>query len=191
MPERKPIDWEAIEREYRVDQLSVRQIAQKYACSEAGVRKRAKAEGWTRALADKVRKAVKEKLVRADGAQDGAQGQRATDDKIIDSASFRGVEVVLSQRRDIAQLDALGSIIAIRLSQVLEGVAPDGPCLGDKESVGDLLEKLSRIKARLIPLQRQAFNLDADSSLESGTLLHVTRIERVIVRPPDPDRGGI
>jgi predicted DNA-binding protein YlxM (UPF0122 family) len=50
-----PKDWEAIEREYRAGQLSVREIARQYAVSEGAIRKRAKAEGWERALADVVR----------------------------------------------------------------------------------------------------------------------------------------
>lgn len=167
---RKPIAWEAIEREYRAGQLSVRQIAKQFGVDEKAIRKHAKAEGWVRALADQVRAAVREKLVRSDGSADGPQERRASDAQIIDGASGRGFEVVISQRRDIAQLDALASVIATRLSQVLDGLTPEGPCLGEKESVGDLLEKLSRVKARLIPLQRQAFNLDAEGEGVASTV---------------------
>jgi hypothetical protein len=48
------VDWEAIEREYRAGQVSVREIARKSAVTEGSIRKR---DGWTRNLADQVREA--------------------------------------------------------------------------------------------------------------------------------------
>jgi hypothetical protein len=153
-------DWEAIEREYRAGQLSVREIARQYAVSEGAIRKRAKAEGWERALADVVRKAVREKQVRADGTQEGTQAQRATDREIVERAAQRGFEVVTSHRRDLTQLHGIKRVLMDRLAQVLNGERPEGPCIGEKESPGDLLEKLSRVTSRLIPLERQAHNLD-------------------------------
>jgi len=156
-------DWEAIEAEYRAGQMSVRAIASAHGLSEGAIRKRAKAEGWVRALAEKVRAAVRERLVRADGTQDGTQSQRGpTDQEIIEAGSLRGFDVVQSHRRDLAQLIAMANVLATRLSQHLHGDPLDGPGIGEKESAADMLEKLTRIRAKLIPLERQAFNLDAD-----------------------------
>lgn len=176
--ERKQIDWEAVEREYRAGQLSVREIARRFGLTEGAIRKRAKADSWERPLADKVRAAVREKLVRADGAQDGTQDQRAKHDAdIIQGASARGFEVQMSHRRDIAQLHGLKRMLADRLAIYLDGGDPDGPCFGEKESPSDLLEKLSRVTARLIPLERQAFNLDAEKT-DSGAskIFDLTRL---------------
>ncbi|RVJ77559.1 hypothetical protein [Sinorhizobium meliloti] len=157
-------DWEAIEREYRAGQVSLRAIASAHGITEGAIRKKAKAEGWQRALADKVRQAVREKLVRTDGTQP----QRASDSEIIEGAAIRGLNVITSHRKDLQQLHGLKRVLAERLSTYMQGVTPDGPCLGDKESPGDLLEKLSRITARLIPLERQAHNLDAEPDEPSG-----------------------
>lgn len=161
MSERKQTDWEAIEREYRAGQLSLRAIASAHDITEGAIRKRAKAEGWQRALANKVREAVREKLVRTDGTQEGTQSQRA-DSEIVESAALRGLQVVTSHRRDLEQLHGLKRVLAMRLAAHLNGEKPEGPFIGDKESPGDLLEKLSRVTSRLIPLERQAFNLDAE-----------------------------
>ncbi|GJE00568.1 hypothetical protein [Methylobacterium isbiliense] len=153
----KRFDWEAIEAEYRAGQLSLREIAKRHGISDTAIRKRAKAEGWTRALADKVREAVREKLVRADGSH--SQRTR-TDAEIIGQAAQAGFDVVTSHRRDLQQLHGLKRVLADRLATFLQGGQPDGPLLGERESPGDLLEKLSRVTARLIPLERQAHNLD-------------------------------
>ncbi len=151
-------DWEAIEREYRAGALSLRTIAAMYGVTEGAVRKRALKLGWERALAEKVRKQVSEKLARLDGTQNGTRPQR--DAEIVEAASLRGLEVVTSHRRDLAQLHALKRTIAMRLAAHLNGEPPEGPFIGEKESPGDLLDKLSRIDARLIPMERQAHNLD-------------------------------
>jgi len=42
----------------------------------------------------------------------------------------------------------------------LNGETPEGAYIGERETPGDLLEKLSRVTSRLIPLERQAHNLD-------------------------------
>jgi hypothetical protein len=43
-------DWPVIEREYRAGQLSVKELGRQYKLSDAVIRKRAKAYGWTRDL---------------------------------------------------------------------------------------------------------------------------------------------
>lgn len=158
MPDRKHIDWDAIEQQYRAGQISVRAIAAAHQITEGAIRKKARAEGWQRLLADKVRSAVREALVRT-----GTHPEHADDEnEIVESAKSIGVEVVLSHRRDIGQLRGIATILATRLAEYLQGGEPDGKFIGEKESVGDLLEKLTRVRSKLIPLERQAFNLDEE-----------------------------
>lgn len=180
----KQIDWEAIEREYRAGQLSVREIARIHGITEAAIRKRAKNENWERDLTQQVRASVRAKLVRDESSQDGTHHQREADRDIVDEMARRGVEVVRSHRRSLAQLNAIGDIIATRLSQILDGVTPEGPCMGDKESPSDVLEKLSRTRQRAIQLERQAFNLDNLPDPNEGGGTQVT-----IFALPDNGRG--
>lgn len=174
MTERKPIDWEWVEREYRAGQLSSREIARQHEVrtgaplSEAAIRKKAKQFNWSRSLVDQVRKAVREKVVRIDGAQTPS----ATDEEIVEGAAERGKDVILSQRGDLRLLRTLQGILAARLQKVLAGEDPHGPCLGKNESPGDLLEKLARTTSRIIPLERQAHNLDGGPN--EGTLYQLS-----------------
>lgn len=48
MSKEQKVDWAAVEREYRANKMSNRQIAARHGISEAYVRKRAKEEGWDR-----------------------------------------------------------------------------------------------------------------------------------------------
>lgn len=192
-------DWEAIEREYRGGQLSLREIGRLYNVSDTAIRKKAKAEGWERDLTEKVRQSVRAKLVRdvgsQDGSQPGSQGQRAdnpeSDRAAVEAFALRGVEVVRSHRKSLSQLNALADILADRLAQHLDGIVPDGPAKGEKESPADMLEKLTRIKTKVIQLERQAFNLGDDDDGDDHSAKPVTRIERIVVDPSNRDASGV
>lgn len=171
----RPTDWEAIEREYRAGQLSVSEIARQHGVSHTAINKRAKAQGWTRNLASKVRQVVSERLVSDEVSSANAR-------ETVEMAAARAVEVVRSHRRALSQLNAIGDILATRLSQHLDGVRPDGPGLGEKESPSDMLEKLSRTRQRAIQLERQAFNLDSQPDDDGATSSGGGALERLVAR---------
>ena len=151
---RRVIDWERIEVQFRAGQASIRAIASEHGISDRAIRKRAVAEGWERDLTDKVRKAVRAELVR-----EGPQDQRA-EREIVQEAAATGVRVVREHRKDISRLRRIGETLAERLEAVINGEVVEGLCIGDRESAGDLLEKLSRVSTRVVQLERQAFNVD-------------------------------
>ncbi|WP_143747107.1 hypothetical protein [Chitinimonas sp. BJB300] len=125
----KGTDWESMEADYRAGMLSVRVIAKKHDISESMVRKKAGALGWERALADKVREAVEEGLVRTEvrtantqGAQCAPAHQRppkpanpARDREIIQAAAATGIAVVQAHRQSI---HAARSICGLLLNQL-------------------------------------------------------------------------
>ena len=54
MNEKRVVDWESIERDYRAGLLSVREIAAAQGVSHTAIQKRAKVEGWDRDLKAKI-----------------------------------------------------------------------------------------------------------------------------------------
>lgn len=60
---RKQIDWEAIEKDYRLGQLSVRAIATKYEVSAAAISKKAKQKQWVRDASGEVRERTRAALI--------------------------------------------------------------------------------------------------------------------------------
>ncbi len=183
MADKPRTDWEAIEREYRAGQLSVREIARKVGLTEGAIRKRAKAEGWERVLADKVRRAVREKLVRADGTQ----AQRTSDADVIEAAAETGRQVVVLHRRDIR----VGREIVYRLFDELSAAtsnlgeieeAIEAETESDKSpqrrsamlkavslpSRSSAMLSLAGALRHLVGLERKAFNLDDDDKPEEA-----------------------
>lgn len=67
MSERKTVDWEAVERDYRAGVLSLREIATRHGCSHVAITKRAKRDGWERGGACKSVQEVKADLLTRDG----------------------------------------------------------------------------------------------------------------------------
>ena len=94
MPRHK-IDWESIRKEYRVGQLSIREIARQSGVSEGAIRKKAKKYGWQRDLTAKVNSKVAE-LVRTPNTQEDAN--------LIDQAADRALKVVELHRKDAKEL---------------------------------------------------------------------------------------
>jgi hypothetical protein len=154
-------DWEAIEKAYRAGQLSIREIARQHHLSEGAIRKKAKADEWERDLTAKVRAAVRTELVRTEVRTSNAHEREA-----INEAAARGAEVVRGHRRDITaarhRVDRLGHQVD-RLAGRIEGMEPGHEnFVGELNAAATIAESLARTTARLIPLERQAFNLDED-----------------------------
>ena len=156
-PKRPPIDWEAIEREYRAGQLSVSEIARQHSVSHPLIFRKAKAVGWTRNLADRVREAVTAKAVT-----DGVTGdRRVTDREAVELAAERGVQIVREHRTLIGRGRALVAKMFGELDAA--GTGEDGSSLKDKSmTLGNLTNSLKT----LVALERQAFSLSDDPAKE-------------------------
>ncbi|WP_431484189.1 hypothetical protein [Pseudomonas solani] len=167
-------DWEAIHAEYRAGQLSNVMLGKKYGVTEGAIRKRAKAEGWQKDLADAVRQQVKEKLVR-----DEVRAPTARDREIVEAAATTGADVVRRHRRDISKGQGLVSVLFSQLEEAATNRAELEDAI-EEETKNDettrrrtqlmrlvslashagVLRDLSAAMKNLIPLERQAYNLD-------------------------------
>lgn len=65
MARRSDIDWESVEREYRLNLLTVRENAKKHGISPSSIIRKAKSEGWTQDLAKAVKTETKARRQKA------------------------------------------------------------------------------------------------------------------------------
>jgi len=178
-------DWELIEREFRAGQLSNHEIARQFSISEGAIRRKAKLEGWVKDLAEKVRKEVRNKLVRVESRST----PEATDREVIDAAAERGVQVVIHHRGDIQKHRAIVQILVGQLDEVAtkrdaisdtirdETKEDNGPSRRNSmlkaislPTHASVARDLATALKQLIPLERQAYNLDngrGDSGITS------------------------
>lgn len=172
-------DWVKIEGDYRAGVKSLRSIAREHGISEAYIRKRAKAEDWSRDLADRIRATAKMQLAvkRAPSASDKRLA-RQREQAIIEAAAASQVEVIERHRKQVAQLSRDRDKLAKHLGALVEDAADLGACVV-------VLEKLTGITERIIKMDRQAYGLD-DERTESGAQ-QILKIERVIVDIANPN----
>lgn len=189
----KHTDWEAIEREYRAGQLSVREIASRHSINASTISRRAKRDGWERDLTDQVRQRAKAKATESAGqyaTQHATQHERnssnARDDEIVEAAAERGAEVINLHRRDVRQgRETVEMMLAeLRTECQTPGLEQMAEQHIEAEGAGQqqanairkavslparagVMRDLSQSMQRLIALERQAFNLDEDGSGES------------------------
>jgi hypothetical protein len=186
---KKAIDWEAIERDYRVGQLSLRALATKHGTTAGAISKKASAGNWVKDASQEVRERTmaallteprKEKAREETG--DGntvSSGGNAPTQGDIEVAVQTNLQVITRHRRDIAKGHGLVNL----LFQQLESAATSRDELEDAvidETAGDensqrrnrmlkalslpthagVLRDLSTALKNLVPLERQAYNLD-------------------------------
>jgi hypothetical protein len=198
---RKPknIDWESVEAEYRLNQISILEIGRRYGCSDALIRRRAKKEGWSRDLSDETRRKMAMRLIEAKAHEQFAAdnpGAAVPDNlgerQLTDLAATRDVHLIREHRADLRRLRSnwektmtvLERVLAVihdRESEEVDG--RDLLILGTgrrQDTPGGLLEICTRIQERIIPLERQALGLDQKGgpNTPQGEIHYVAEIPR-------------
>jgi hypothetical protein len=181
------IDWTAVHREYRANQLSVLEIARRYALTEGAIRKRAKRDGWQRDLGSEVRQEIRVRLTRSNAGTNGAvntgtnagtnpdggtnpgtnlqesvAGQQSTNPGFVPSTD---AEIIASAAdRGMAVVESHQKITSRIREEVdrtlLEMRDADGNGVGSLTARAGVLNALSNAVARMIPHERKALALD-------------------------------
>ena len=199
------IDWEAIEREYRVGQLSLRALATKHGTTAGAISKKAKAGEWVRDASQEVRERTRAALLteprKANNKKEEGGGNSVSTSgntpthEDIEVAVQTNLQVINRHRRDIAKGHGLVSM----LFQQLESAAQEREDLEnliEEETKDDdsslrrnrmlkaislpthagVLRDLSTALKNFIPLERQAYNLDEQQHEEP----YEDRLRRVL-----------
>ena len=175
-------DWEAIGREYRAGQLSIREISRRHGVSESGIRQKAKTLGWERDLSEQVRRKARTEAVRAE-----LRDVNATDEEIVEEAGKRGADVITTHRRDIRDGREIVEMMLGELKtecthhQLLAELA-EGHITAEEMDAraanavrravslpgrAGTIRDLSQSMQRLVALERQAYGLDEQGGDEA------------------------
>lgn len=152
MSEKRVIDWEGIEGDYRAGLLSLREIGAKRGISPAMILKRANKDGWERDLTAKIQAkaeaAVNKSLVNAE-----VNGKRAVSEReIIDVNVAAVTNVRITHRSNFKR----ASDLSIKLMRELEEADPDDYPLNQRISC---MKSLADTLKTLTALEREAWGL--------------------------------
>lgn len=213
----KKADWERIEIDYRAGVKSLREIAGEHGISEGAIRKRAKRDGWTRDLADKIQQRA-EDLVRTQAVRTEVRSeQRATERQVIEANAEAVANVKMAHRSDISRARA---IVNGLLDELQEMVGSDNATLlqelgfllrsedeNGKDRLNDLYQQIISLPGRskamkdltaslqsLVAMERTAYGMDKDEAKTPGQQGFVPPAVAVYhvaapVYPDDEDAG--
>lgn len=191
---RPDVDWAAIERDYRVGQLTVREIARQYGIAASSITRRAEKNGWARDFSDEIRAKTQAALLRNTESATPERNAPTREDLAV--AVETNVSLVLGHRKGLARLRIIAEKLATQLDADSDDIkdieeAIEEETAGDKNperrnrmlkavSLGSragIARELSQVLKNLIPLERQAFNLDEKGSSDpdaptGGVVVH-------------------
>lgn len=155
---KEQIDWEAIERDYRLGQLSVRELSRRHEVEPSTITRRAKKEAWVRDLTEEIKQRTRAGM--AELAQQTAQ-QHATESN---TALRDGVEVAVETNlRVIRQHQVRIGDNAKRLEYLTTKFDTISDAVADINEIGKAaaaFESIVRAQKTLVALEREALGLD-------------------------------
>ncbi|MEG2265260.1 MAG: hypothetical protein RSC68_13095 [Acinetobacter sp.] len=187
MAEKKVIDWEKIELDYRAGIKSLREIADEHGISHVSINKRAKRDDWVRDLSAKIKAKSDNMVTKSLVTSLVTSEKRISEKEIIDANAQAITNVVLDQRTDVqramrvtnALFEELENQVGIENALQLEELGELLRSEDDKgrDALNDIYHKIislpGRVKAAkdlgdnlktLVMLQRHILKIDEQTS---------------------------
>ena len=168
--------WADIHQEWLAGQISVSDMSASYGPSRQAIRKHAKRYHWPArgSLVEEVRQEVESQLMEVDEVAYGVPPHEASE--IVESAAKRGVGIVLRHRKIIARLLGIAETTLTELEE-MQVISLDLYRKRKTKALAMLVASLNKAKmdgmrtigqviSQAIPLERQAYSLDADGGQE-------------------------
>ena len=191
MAERKQIDWERIELDYRAGVLSLREIAEKHPnTNHVAISRRAKKEGWVRDLSEKIKNKAEKIVTEQTVTADVTAKSSVSENEIIDSNARVIADVRLSHRKDIGKARSLANSLLEELEHQTinrEDYESLGILLRSEDERGmdklnDLYMKAMSTPSRIVSMQKLADTMKTLIGLEREAF----GIDKEVEQKPDP-----
>lgn len=188
----KPTDWERIELDYRAGALSLREIAASHpGTNHVAIARRAKAEGWTRDLSERIKSKADDLVTRAAVTADVTANRAVTEKQVVEANAQDQASVRLSHRKDIRRKRA---IVASLMDELEAQVGPENAALladlgeimrnpddNSQDKRNDLYNRIISLPERAktaktlaetlritVDMERQAFGMDKDAKADGS-----------------------
>lgn len=183
---RRRVDWEAVERDYRTGQFTLRELEVMHSISYAEISRKAKALGWTKDLREAIKQATDAALLH----EAVTKAQKDVTQTVVVTAEINK-QVILGHRDGLNRITSvkqalLGQIEQAAanmadLSEVIEMVrSPDEngidrandamrKAMGRSALVDDL-KKLADVDEKVRKGEREAFGLDVEAAPQDKSL---------------------
>lgn len=205
-------DWDAVERDYRTGEFTLRELATKHGPSHQAIAKNAKNKGWSQDLSVAIKQATNAKLVQDIVDKEVAKGGQEVANTVLAAAEVNK-NVILGHRTGLKRITSIQQQL---LSQI-EQAAANLPDLADviemarqpdengmdrvndalrkalgRSALVDDLKKLAEVDERVRKGEREAFNLnDENQDATQRTAKTMTDAERAVRLAAMLAKGGV
>ena len=185
--QRRRVDWDAVERDYRTDTLTLRELAAKHGVTHTTISRRAEREGWQKDLTEAIRQATNTRLINETVQQKCTTAHQNATDTVLVAAEVN-TQVILRHRTGLGRLTAIKEKLLGQIEQAVEQMPdlaeviemvrqPDDngidrandamrKAMGRGALVDDL-KKLTEVDERIRKGEREAFGLDDEGAKKS------------------------
>ena len=167
-------DWDAVERDYRTGQFTLRELEAKHGAFNSSIARKAKSSGWTQDLSGAIRQATNAKLAGqlvSDIASKCAQDVSS----VVAAAANQNTRIVLGHRTRLTDLaDAVDQAKAKLLSM--------GDTVADIREAATFVQAVGNLAAStktLIEQERKAHNLDTPEADGDEKAAHTVKVKFV------------
>lgn len=183
MTKPKDIDWNGVELAYRAGIKTLAVIGQEFGISDAAIVKKAKKEGWTRDLRERIKAETEKKLAELVSPE-----KLVREELVIEANANLQTSIVVSHRKDIGQARNLGGKLFAEVEAVTDnrelfdrlGELMHAPDEKGKDKLNEIYQKVISMPGRvgsyksltdaiktMIGLERQAYGLADNANGES------------------------
>ena len=163
--QRRRVDWDAVERDYRTDTLTLRELADKHGVAHTTISRRAEREGWQKDLTEAIRQATNTRLINETVQQKCTTAHQNATDTVLVAAEVN-TRVVMAHRKRLGELHELVELAKAKLEQA-------GEMLVDVREAATFVQATGNLAAattRLIDAERKAFGLDDEVKKGADTI---------------------
>ena len=182
MAEKRPVDWEAVEREYRVGIRSLRDIGAEFGVSEGAIRKKAKVESWDRDLSAKIASKAEALVRKAEVRSEVRNESSASEADMVLAGANLQAAAQLNQRKDVSRSRGIVQKLFAELEGQIDGLedfAKLAELMAEPDDNGS--DKLNELYKKVI-----SFPSRVDSAKKLSDALRVlVELERKVLRIKD------
>lgn len=212
-PKRPPIDWEAVEMQYRAGIRSLKDIGSEFGVSDAGIIKKAKVKGWTRDLAAKIKAKADAKVSAAVVSPEVSARREVSEVAVVEANADLQFQVRMNHRRGLDKLRSVKDKLVAQIEQAVDNFVdlqeviemarnPDENGMDKandalrkamgRSGVVDDLKKLAEIDEKVRKGEREAFGIadDAPKSPADGLADFLANLSARGSRLPTESNGG-
>jgi hypothetical protein len=182
MGRRSDVDWEAIERDYRLGNLTNTELAQRHGVGRGSLLRKAKKEGWTRDLSAEVRARTRAALIGNESRGVADSSRPASD---VDRVVATNVEVIERHRQMLAKGAEVTAKILAELDEATEHREEIEEAI-EEETAGDRSGKRRQMMLKAVSVASRASALNAISN----AVRNFIAAERRSFNLDEPGEGG-